>query len=178
MKFMKLNLSALISFLLYCLPYLNGASSEAYAQIFSSMTQKSEKIVGSLLKAENVFINKNFKISENYDFLTCQIDGVYFVTSSIQVAALNLGINGHLGMWFEVNHKPLSASTARLYVTENAPISLLTTLFLIKLKKGDTIGTRVASSGPDIGITYIDAPSSIEPSIPSYTFVIYKVNDL
>lgn len=166
----------IIPILILSLSSLKGEEVEAYAQINSAMTQRPAKIVGSLFIAENIAANKNFDFSPNNDFLICKIGGIYFVSASIQPAALNLGINGHLDAWFELNHKPISASCSRTYVTEKSPISVMTIPFIIELKPGDTLGTRFAASNPEIGITYIAAPSSIEPSVPSYTLSIYKVN--
>ncbi len=150
--------------------------SGAYAQICSNLTQRTEPIVGKLLQAEETSLLNNFEVSPTKDFLICKVKGVYFVSCSLQPAALNIGINGHLGAWIELNEQPVSASTSRIYVTEKSPIMLLTIPYLINLNPGDRIGTRFASTGSDIGITYIDTPSINEPSIPSYTFSIYKVD--
>ncbi|MBM3193261.1 MAG: hypothetical protein FJZ59_03395 [Chlamydiae bacterium] len=153
-----------------------SAFEEAYAQVYSVSTQRAEKVTGSLLVTENIGLIKNFELAPTKDYLICKKSGVYLALCSIQPAALNLGINGHLNAWFELNKKPISASTSRIYVTEKSPIALLTIPFLIKLKEGDTFGTRIATTGYDIGITYINAPSSNESDAPSYQLTIYKVN--
>ncbi len=155
---------------------INSAGEEAYAQIYSNLTQRTDPIIGKLLQAEHASELKNFEISPNHDFLICKVKGVYFVSCSLQPAALNIGINGHLGAWIELNDKPVSSSSSRVYVTEKSPILLLTIPYLIELNPGDRIGTRFASTGSDIGITYIDTPSTSEPGIPSFTFSIYKVS--
>ena len=169
-----INMILLTSFSL-----LNGEA--AYAQVFSTQTQKPVSIVGSRIIAENRATDSgttlNFDISPENDYLICKVKGIYFVSASIQVAALVPGINGHLGAWFEQNHKAISSSCSRLYVTEKSPIVLMTIPFIIQLEVGDTIGTRFASSGPEIGITSIDAPSLFEPQIPGYTLTLYKVAD-
>lgn len=156
---------------------LSGASKEAYVQIYSTLTQKPQKIVGTLLIGENITDIKNFELSPNKDFLTCNVSGIYFVSASIQPAALTLGINGELYAWFEHNHKPISASSTIAYVTEKAPIAVITIPFLFELKAGDTIATRFASSGENIGVTYIAPTSNAEPSTPSYVLCIYKVDN-
>ncbi len=153
-----------------------SALEEAYAQVYSISAQRPEKIVGSLLISEEISLMKNFELSPTKDYLICKKKGIYFVACSIQPAALNLGINGHLGAWFELNKKPIEASTSRIYVTEGSPIALITIPFIIKLNEGDTFGTRISSTGYDIGITYINAPSNNEADVPSYVLTIYKVN--
>ncbi len=169
-----------MKFIVFSLLLLSLASlkcEEAYAQIYSTTIQRPANIVGSLIIGENIATIKNFEATPNNDALICKIKGIYFVSSSLQPAALYPGINGHLGFWFELNNKPISASTNRSYVTEHMPIILATSPFLIALDQGDTIGTRFASTGPNIGITYIDPPSNSEPSIASYTLSIYKVDN-
>ena len=157
---------------------LNGGA--AYAQIHSRETQRPKLITGSLLIAEyigeSLDLKLNFDISPNNDFLICKVKGVYFLSASIQAAALKEKINGHMSAWFEHNGKAISASSSRLYVTKESPIVLITIPFILTLEVGDTIGTRIASSDKDIGVTYIDAPSNVEPSIPSYTLSIYKID--
>jgi hypothetical protein len=153
-----------------------SAFEEAYAQIYSVSTQRAEKIVGSLLITENISLMKNFELAPTKDYLICKKKGIYLALCSLQPAALNLGINGHINSWFELNKKPISSSTSRLYVTEKSPIALMTIPILIELNEGDTFGTRISTTGYDIGITYINAPSSNEADVPSYVLTIYKVN--
>ncbi len=180
---MEQALSKSIKLLLPSLLLISNLLGEpAYAQYYSTETQRSEPIVGTLLKVditgENLFLQKNFELSEGRDFLICKAPqkGIYFVSASIQAAALSEKINGNLNAWFEKNHVPLSSSCSCLYVTESAPIAIITIPFLIELEPGDTIGTRISTSGKEIGVSSIDPPSPYEPGIPSYTITIYKVD--
>ena len=157
-------------------------SESAYAQYFSTETQRTEPILGSLLKVDRnedgLFLVKNFELSEGRDFLICRAKekGTYFISAAIQAAALTENINGHLNAWFEKNNSPLSSSCSSLYVTKNSPIVLISIPFLIELEEGDTIGTRFSTSGKDIGVSAIDPPSPFEPGFPSYSITIYKVS--
>jgi hypothetical protein len=150
----------------------------AYAQIYSSSTQTPAPITGSLIKAEHISVIKNFELSEDKKFLTCKSDGIYNITVSIQAAALNLNINGYLNFWLELNGKLVADACSRVYITKTSPIIFAAVPFLFSLKSGDVISERFSTSGSDIGITYIDAPSINEPIIPSYISNIYKVSEL
>ena len=151
-------------------------SEQAYCQIYSLKTQRANPIVGALLVGENIEKMENLELNEDRTRVICKYDGVYFISFSLQPAVLNLGINGHMGAWIEINSQPLTASTSRIYVTQDSPIAVLTCNSLIKLKSGDSIATRFASTGYDIGVTYIESPSPEEGAIPSYTLTVLKVD--
>jgi hypothetical protein len=147
----------------------------AYAQLSSVAIQRPAPITGSLLVVDTASPMKNFTLSPNKDALICKLPGLYFVSCSMQPAALSRGIEGYLDCWFELNGSPIAASNTRQYVTQDAPVNLLTVPFLVSLHSGDTIGTRIAASGPNIGVIYIQSPNSNEPSITSYILSIFKV---
>jgi hypothetical protein len=163
-------------FYLFLLPYFSIFTSDTYCQIYSLTTQRANPIVGALLVGENTEMMNHFKINAERNAVICEKDGIYFIFISLQPAVLNFGINGHLGAWIEVNQQPLTASTSRIYVTQDSPIGVLTTASLIKLKSGDSIGTRFGTTGYDIGVTYIESPSPEEGAIPSYTLSVMKVD--
>jgi hypothetical protein len=160
----------------FLLPFFPIFASDAYCQIYSLTTQRANPIVGALLVGENTEMTNHFKVNPERNAVICEEDGVYFISFSLQPAVLNFGINGHLGAWIEVNQEPLTASTSRIYVTQDSPIAVMTTASLIKLKSGDSIGTRFATTGYDIGVTYIQSPSPEEGAIPSYTLSVMKVD--
>lgn len=149
--------------------------SLAYVQLSSSVTQTPTPIVGSLILADTVNTIKNFEISDKKDSVICKVSGLYFLSCSMQPAALKRGIAGYLDCWFELNGKAISDSTTRQYVTEESPVGLMNIPFLIRLNEGDSIGARISASGPDIGIIYVQNPHN-EPDITSYIISIFKID--
>lgn len=161
---------------LFCSCYFVQIHAEAaYAQLSSSVTQTPAPIKGSLLVVDTADPIKNFELTPKKDALICKIPGIYFLSCSMQPAAITRGVNGYLDCWFEYNGQPIAASNTRQWVTEESPVALMTIPFLIKLAAGDTIGARIAASGPNIGVIYIQTPNN-EPSITSYILSIYKID--
>ncbi len=153
----------------------------AYAQFASNKTQTPLPNTGSFITVESSAtpilgnIISNFSPPAN-GIVTCQVSGVYLVSTGLQVSVLNDKASGYLDCWYELNSKPIPSSNSREYVNQDSKTSLLVNTFLIKLDKGDQLGIKIAASGPDIGIICIQNLPYNEPEILSFGASLVKIN--
>ena len=155
--------------------------SGAYAQLASAETQAPLPNTGSFILSEpNATLTlgnivKNFSPPLN-GVITCQIGGIYLISTGLQVSALNDKASGYLDSWYELNNKPITYSNSRGYVNQDSKTSLLVNTFLIRLKEGDQFGIKFLASGPDIGIINIAGLPYNEPNILSFGATLVKID--
>lgn len=145
----------------------------ASGQLTSLRTQLPAVAGSSLVRMDNTDYLENLELTSQKDKVIIKEDGIYYIQSAGQVGSISPGVIGYMDIWFEKNGAPIPNSNCRATVDPSTFTTVLISQTILKLSKGDMIGTRYAASGPSLGFIFMEPDN--EPAIPSLIFSIFKV---
>lgn len=150
--------------------------STPYLQMSSTVSQTPQKD-NQIIKMESIDAKQNIDIDEKHEKVLIKEEGIYFITTVIQVGATSPTTEaGWVDVWLNLNGEQMPNSNMRSVIGSQIDTNVLVCQAVQALKQGDSLSVGFSSSDPSLGVIMIQVKN--EPVIASITLTAFKLNDL